>query len=66
MEMDEQKGVGGSSEGLYQTDNHWGKRIKGWGAPHLSNQQTLETKSCSFQHETPGKDTEKDDVGKEY
>ena len=45
---------------------HLDKRTKGQGTPHLGSQQTLETKICTFQRETPDNETEKDDVGKEY
>lgn len=42
------------------------KRRKRGRTPHLGRQNILETNPCAFQHETPDKETEKDDVGKEY
>lgn len=42
-----------------------GDEGEGVEAPHLARPQPLETIFCPFQHETPDKDTEEDDVGKE-
>ena len=51
---------------LSLTPPHVGTRIQGQGTPHLGSQQTVETKFCTLQRETPDKETEKDEVGKDH